>query len=322
MAPELLLAVAVPAAVTAPHLLRLRSAAPATAATLWLLALMLRALLAIGAAVFVLRYLPRMSFLQALGRWCWHNIVPLAGEDLGFSGHRLAHAAAILPALALGASLLSVAFGVGRAMVAVALHVRRAVVGEGPLGTTLVRDPQVVVGVAGLGRGRVVISDAAVRELDPDELCASLAHERAHIRRWHRPLLVAGTLLAGIARWLPGTRAAEQGLVLSLERHADELAVAETRDPLALASAICKAARSSLRPAMALALTGGGQLGLRLEYLLGSRTPRRSPAAERGLQVLAIAMAATTLGLLTGLPTWAVALPPDTGTSPATSCPH
>jgi hypothetical protein len=50
-----------------------------------------------------------------------------------------------------------------------------------------------------------------------------------------------------LGRPVPGTRAALRGLLLSLDRDADEFAVARTGDPLALASAICKVAGGSAR---------------------------------------------------------------------------
>jgi hypothetical protein len=316
---ELAVAAAVPIAIVLPHLLPLHAVTPSTAAAVWLLALTLRALVGVGAAIFIFVYLPESSLFEAVTRWCLHNLLPLVGADLGVSGHRLAHAAVILPALALAGSLLWVATGVARAAMALNLHLRRNETGEGPFGSTIVRDDQVLVAVTGTGRARILVSDAALTTMDGGELAASVVHEVGHVRRRHRPLLVLASGLGALGRCLPGTAAAERELAFSLERDADEYAVRQTSDPLALASAICKAGTAASR--RLLALGGRARVGLRLEYLLSGGRRRRRPGLENGVRALAVVMAAMALGVTATLPAWALATPGDRAGVPA-ACPH
>lgn len=293
-------------AIAAPHRLPLGRLSPGTAAAIWLLALALRALTVVGAVVFLLVSLPQSVVFEAIARWCLHELWPLLVTGLGLSGHSLADAAVFLPALALAASMLWLGFGAARAALGLRRYVRERQFGRGPHGTTLVADNEVLVALAGFGRPRVIVSDAALGTLDREELEASLAHERGHVRGRHRPLLYAGALMRAIARPLPGTAAAERALALALEREADAFAVAETRNPLALASAICKAAGS--RPlAGASALGGKGGVAVRLECLLDDRAPRGGGAAERSVRALAAVFAAVTLGAALSLPAWAAA---------------
>ena len=214
---ELALVAGVLAAIAAPHVLPLDRVTPLWAAWLWLSGLALRALAAAGLAVFVLVYLPTTDLFRAIAEWCWHDLLPVLAFDLGISGHPLAPAAAIAPALALAASLLWLFGGLVRAWLTLRGRLAMAL-GEGPRGSTVVDEAQILVGVTRVGRGRIVISHAALWNLDAEELAACLAHEEAHIRR-HRPLLLAGSVLGALGRALPGTRAAERELAFQLERN-------------------------------------------------------------------------------------------------------
>lgn len=303
---ELGVAVVIPAGVALPHLLPLHKVDPATAAVVWFAALAVRALVAIGGAVFAFVYMPRTGVYDAVAHWCWHEALPLVATHLGFSGHPVVHAAILLPALALAGSVLWLLFGLARAWLLLRVRLRRAV-GVGPLGSTVIEDQDVVVGVTGLGRGRILVSRRALGVMDADELEASLNHELGHIHRRHRPLLLVASLLAALGRLLPGTTAAERALRFSLERDADEYAVRQTRDPLALASAICKAATA--RPlAASTGLGGGGRVALRLDYLSGL-APRASQRLERGARALALGLALMALALSATMPSWALADP-------------
>lgn len=321
MAPiEVAVGVAVPVAIGLPHVLPLHRVAPATAAVIWMSALALRALVAVGGALFVFVYLPRTGIYSALAEWCWHEALPLLSTHLGFSGHPLVHAAIVLPGLALAVSMLWLLFGLARAWLLLRSSLRRAI-GEGPLGSTVIEDDGIVVGVTGLGGGRIVVSRAALGAMDADELEAGLSHELGHIHRRHRPLLLAASLCAALGRLLPGTAAAEGELRFSLERDADEYAVRRTRDPLALASAICKAARG-VAPAGATGL-GSGKVALRLDYLEGQAHPA-GRRLERATRVVAVCLVATTLALAVTLPSWALAVPKAEHTLSSTGgdCPH
>lgn len=309
-------------AVIAPHVLPVDRAAPAFATATWLLALALRGLTALGAVTFLVLTLPQSALFEAVARWCLHNVMPLLTSELGLSGHSLADGAVVLPVLALAGSLVWLAFGAARATLAMRRYLRHRARGVGPHGATVVADPDVVVALTGFGRPRFLVSDAALRALDPDELAASFAHERGHVRRRHRPLLVAGGVLGALGRLLPGTVAAERGLALSLEREADEYAVAQTHDPLALASAICKAAGGRFS-VLAPGLGGRGAVAIRLECLLDRRPAPRTRAFERHVRWLASSLAVLTLALAPSAPAWAMAeQPPASPEHAALVCRH
>lgn len=313
---ELAIVLLLPPLVVMPHVLPLQRVAPASAAVVWLLALGLRAILALGAAVFLFVYLPNAGLLHVATHWCFHALLPFLTEALGMRGHSVVDLASLLPGLALAASAFWVAFGLARAGLALRVFLRRRARGRGPLGSTIVEEDAVIVAVTGIGRGEIVVSRAALETLDGDELAASVAHERGHLRRRHRPILVAGRVLAALGRPIPGTRAAERALSFSLERDADEYAVRETRDPLALASALCKAAGAKPALPSLVALHGRGGLPLRLEYLMAGGEQRSAAALERSARLLAGLLAVSVLGLALAVP--AVAL----GAVPSATPPH
>ncbi len=317
---EALLVVAVLLGIALPHFLPLHAVAPRTAVTVWLSALALRALVALAMAAFIFLYVPQTDTFGAVADWCWS----LVSHHLGLSGHPLAHAAVILPALAIAGSLLWVLFGLVRGALALRLLLARRSLGEGPYGSMVVHGDEILVAVTGVGRARVVISHSALGAMDREELEASVAHELGHIRRRHRPLLLIGSAFKGLGRLLPGTGAAERELSFHLERDADEYAVRSTQAPLALASAICKASTAREGSAVLPALGGSGRVSLRLDYLVGARRPA-GVLLERSTRVLAALTASLVLALGGTLPAWATASAEQAVQADATltaSCPH
>ncbi len=308
MTEEVVLALIVVGGVSVPHLLPLDFASPRRAAVLWTLALVLRALVSVAAAVFVLAYLPHSDLFRAVADWCVHTILPLLVSHL--SGHGVGHIAVVLPGLALAASMLWAIVSLIRGAVSLRLRLRARHRGSGPFGSTVVSDPEVLVAVPMLGRARLVVSDSALATLDEGELRASLAHELGHIHRRHRPLLIAAAGLAALGRALPGTRTAERELRFHLERDADAYAVSVTRDPLALASAICKAAGNHLGRAVT-ALAGGRRVSVRLDYLLEADPGHRPRGVEWAVRGTTVLLAGLVLPLLLTLPGWALAGPAD-----------
>ncbi len=277
-----------------PHVFPLQRVAPMTAAAAWFSALAIRAAVAVGAAVFVFVHVPQTAVARAVADWCWHRVLPILTEVLGFSGHPVSHAAVALPALTLAASVMWLGFGLLRGWIALQRTLRRTV-GPGPLGSTVVEQEEIVLGVPKFGRGRVVVSDQALRAMDDAELEAGLAHELGHIHRRHRPLLLLGSVLAALARPLPGTRATERRFTFSLERDADEYAVQRTHDRLALASAICKAAVARPSPVLA-ALGQAGSVAERLRFLVDQvEVPSRRLERSARAMVAALGLAAVLL---------------------------
>jgi Zn-dependent protease with chaperone function len=298
----LALAAVVSTAIAVPHLLRLDRSSPAAAATIWCCALTLRAVTVVAAAVFVIVVLPTTELFGLVTHWCWHTVLPLLAAHLGLDGHRLGDAAVILPAFLLAASVTSVAFGVARAAGSVRAFVRQAELGPGPQGSVMVGGSDVIVAAAGLHRPQVLVSAGALVVLDDDELAVSLEHERGHIARRHRFVLVLAQLLFALSRPLPGTRRAMRELMHHLERDADAWALARRNDPLALASAICKAATASssaAAPPVAAIPLGGGATTRRVRALADPGPRRRGRHAVR---LLAAAMVAMTLMAGSALP--------------------
>jgi len=268
-----------------PHVLRLERADPAPAAVLWTAALGLRALVVVGTVAAALVLLHPAHLLRAFAEW------PCAPH------HRLAgHALAAVGGLALVISVVWALWRVVQAAVAVRRLVRTAV-GRGPHGSVIVGGEEVVLAVAGLAHPTLVVSAGALARLDDDELAAAIAHERAHIRRRHRFVVLFAELCRVIARPLPGTAKAVRELRFHIERDADRSAVRERADRLALASAICKAATAAARPGIA--SLGGDGTAARVRELLQDATPDRH---RRRLRALAAGAAALAVGAALSLP--------------------
>ena len=268
-----------------PHVLRLERADPAPAAVLWTAALGLRALVVVGTVAAALVLLHPAHLLRAFAEW------PCAPH------HRLAgHALAAVGGLALVISVVWALWRVVQAAVAVRRLVRTAV-GRGPHGSVIVGGEEVVLAVAGLAHPTLVVSAGALARLDDDELAAAIAHERAHIRRRHRFVVLFAELCRVIARPLPGTAKAVRELRFHIERDADRSAVRERADRLALASAICKAATAAARPGIA--SLGRDGTAARVRELLQDATPDRH---RRRLRALAAGAAALAVGAALSLP--------------------
>lgn len=297
---SLLLALLAGAAITMPHLLALDRAHPATAAVIWLAAVCVRALVALFVAVFLVFYVPTTALFALVTHWCWHTALPLMASHLGLNGHSIGDVALLAPVLALAVSLVSVSVALWRATRAVSAWVRRNSIGAGPQESVIVGEHDVVVAAAGLRRPRVIVSAGALMCFDDEELAASLAHERGHIARRHRFALVTAEVCRSLARLLPGTRRAVAELNFHLERDADRWALERKHDPIALASAICKAARPPQGAGGALlAALSGGAVTRRVRQLLeGAAVPGRRGA----LDVLAVSMVVLVVGLGAALP--------------------
>ncbi|MDQ3723040.1 MAG: M56 family metallopeptidase [Actinomycetota bacterium] len=295
----LLAALLVGAAITAPHRLSLERAHPATAALIWLAAVCLRALVALFVVVFFVFYVPTTALFGAVTHWCWHTALPLMTSHLGLSGHSVADVALLAPVLALAVSLVSVSVGLWRAARSVSAWVRRTSIGPGPQESVIVGEHDIVVAAAGLRRPRVIVSAGALTSFDDEELAASLAHERGHIAHRHRFALVIAEVSRSLARLLPGTRRAVAELIFHLERDADRWALVRSHDPIALASAICKAAQPRGVARGALLTLSGGAVTRRVRQLLEDTG---APCRRTRLDVLATGMVILVLGLSAALP--------------------
>ncbi len=96
----------------------------------------------------------------------------------------------------------------------------------------------------------ILLSDALVARLAPEELEAAIAHELGHIRGLDARYLTFFRTLSRMMRWDPFLALLARSLTRREEYQADDEAVALTRQPLALARALFKA--STLPPPVAL----------------------------------------------------------------------
>jgi plasmid stabilization system protein ParE len=244
------------------------------------------------AALLVAQAVTSSALFEAVMHWCWHELLPLV------DAHPLGAVALVLPGLALLVSLGRTTVALANSARSVSSSLARASLGPGPAGSLVVDDPGFLLAAAGLRRPRVVVSPAALRALDAEELAAGLAHERGPIVRRHRWVLVFAELLRATAKPLWGTSVAHSELGFHLERDADRFAVERGHDPAALAGAICKAAGMRI-PAPACAL-GGSLVTRRVRLLLEEEVPGRAPRRAPGL--LAVAMAAIIVSGSVALP--------------------
>lgn len=131
---------------------------------------------------------------------------------------------------------------------------------------------------AGLWRPCVILSKRIVSGLSEEELRSVLFHELRHV--WNRdPLrLLVVRFLADALWFLPVARSLARDFVDAVEESADDWAVEATRQPVELASALVKTARTGVISAVPLVSGFAGNLSVedRVERLLGMPVQRRS----------------------------------------------
>lgn len=301
MARDLLVAAvalcAVAGASVAPHLLPLERAAPLPAAVVWFCGLAARVLAALTAAVGAAFYLPAPLVTQS-GHWCVSVVIP-GGAEAVVTGHQVAQAIALIPAVIVAFATVGAVRKIAREAARVRRLLRDEVLWTGPGGASVIGGQSVVIAAAGLSRPRLLVSAGALVALDDEELAASLDHERGHITRRHRYVVVAAEILAGIAHLIPGTERARLETLHHLERDADQWSLGRANDPAALARAICKAA---LEPARSPVVTGlaSGRTVRRVEALL--RPDAGTVAWRRSITAVAAALVAAPLVAASAVP--------------------
>lgn len=153
-------------------------------------------------------------------------------------------------------------------------------------------EPMATVGVV---MPRVIVRPSLVARLDEEELTAALLHEAEHVRGYD-PVryLVAWWALAvnPVGHWVLGDELSRW--ILLRETHCDREAVLHGGSPPALAQALVRAARASMRPVAGLCTGMPTALELRVGLLLAyaERAPERccrSPALR--LAMLAVGAA-------------------------------
>lgn len=284
-------------------LLPLDKAAPLAAAGAWLSAVAARAILVVLLALLVVFYAPT-PLIGAIGHWCVAVPLPLAELELVITGHLLAQVIVITPAVIAGVSLCRALVRTWREARRVSRLLDTELLWIAPGDAAVVAGGGVFVATAGISKPRLVVSTGALVALDDDELAASLDHERGHIRRGHRFILLACDVFMGLACFVPGARAARPEIAYHLERDADQWSLRRNHDPVVLARAICKAA---LTPATGPALTGlaTGRTVRRVETLL--RTDQGLAPRRRVATGMSVGLALTCVLALSAVPATAAA---------------
>jgi Zn-dependent protease with chaperone function len=129
-----------------------------------------------------------------------------------------------------------------------------------------------------------------VRALDPGQLHAVLAHERAHLAGHHHLLIALARIARRVLPFMPLMRDADAQVARLAELHADDAAT-RTHDPRPLAVALVVLATAA-SPAPALAAAGTDAVA-RIHRLLGPAEPPLDPVRRQLLQAAIVALAVT-----------------------------
>jgi hypothetical protein len=160
---------------------------------------------------------------------------------------------------------------------------------EPTLGAVLVEHAQPAVYCVAGRQPTVILTTGAVQALDPSQLDAVLAHERAHLTGRHHRLLAMARIGREVLPFVPLMRDAEEQVARLVELHADDAAT-RARDPQLLATALVVLATGA-SPASALA-AGATDSVQRIHRLLGPGEPL-GRVRRRLLRVAAVAFALT-----------------------------
>ena len=176
---------------------------------------------------------------------------------------------------------------------------------EPALGAVLVEHPEPAAYCVAGRRPTVILTTGAVAALDPAQLRAVLAHERAHLAGRHHRLLAMARIAGQVLPFLPLMRDADAQVARLVELHADDAAT-RASDPRSLATAlVVLATGTSPEPALAAAATDAVQ---RIHRLLGPAEPLgwarrqllRATAAALALAPVLLAMAPAAAALALG----------------------
>jgi Zn-dependent protease with chaperone function len=167
---------------------------------------------------------------------------------------------------------------------------------EPTLGAVLVDHAQPVAYCVAGPQPTVIVTTGALQALDPRQLDAVLAHERAHLTYHHHWLLAIARIASQVLPFIPLARDAATQIARLIEMHADDAAIG-ARDGEVLATAlVALAGTASPAPGLAAAATDAVQ---RIQRLLGPAEPlgrvrRRLLRAGAGALALAPVLLALT----------------------------
>jgi Zn-dependent protease with chaperone function len=237
----------------------------------------------------------------------WHWVTHRPAQDAVRGDHWVAQTlAAVLVLELLGVLLLSgvrTARTRRRHRALLELVVRPAATGAD---TRLLDHPAPVAFCIPGGRPLLVLSSGMVAELNPAELAAVVAHERAHLAEHHPLLLLPFLAWRAALPVLPAAERAHEAVGELVEMRADDVALRslpgpEPRRTLAAAIVAVAAGAGGQLPDGALAVTGGAT-AVRVRRLLTPADPL--PAAVRVaalLSAVALLLGPTVLVLLPAL---------------------
>lgn len=160
----------------------------------------------------------------------------------------------------------------------------------------------------GIARQRIYVSSALLDALTPDEAVAVLCHEWAHVQRRDILWNTVVRLLRDVLWFLPSSHTAWHAMVASQDEACDALAARMTRQPLVLARALVKVARSKQDGALPLLsrvnmfAQAGDTPRLRVEHMIRlsqlSTTPPRATSIGAGMLAVIVMIAAMLPALL------------------------
>src|SRR5487761_1715705 len=222
---------------------------------------------------------------------------------LGLAGLGLILAGAVLARTAVTATTHLRA--AGRQALRHAQTARLVGVPDPALGAVLVEDSRPAAYCVAGRHPTVVLTTGAVAALNPGQLDAVLAHERAHLDSHHHRLLAMARIGRQVLPFLPLMRDADAQVARLVELHADD-AAQRARGPRPLATALVTLATTgSPAPALAAAATDTVQ---RIHRLLdpaeplgtGRRQMLRATAAALALTPLLLALVPAVVALALG----------------------
>jgi Zn-dependent protease with chaperone function len=176
---------------------------------------------------------------------------------------------------------------------------------EPALGAVLVEHSQPAAYCVAGRHPTVILTTGALEALDPAQLDAVLAHERAHLTGRHHRLIAMARIGRQVLPFLPLMRDADAQVARLAEMHADD-AAARASNPRSLATAlVILATAGSPGPGLAAAATDAVQ---RIQRLLGPAEPLgrgrrqllRTTAAVLALTPALLALAPAVLALVLG----------------------
>jgi len=176
---------------------------------------------------------------------------------------------------------------------------------EPALGALLVDDVQPAAYCVAGPHPTVIMTTGALRALDPDQVNAVVAHERAHLARHHHRFLAVARIGCQMLPFIPLMRDTATQVTRLVEMHADDAATSD-RDTRPLAVALVVLATSG-SPAPALA-AGATDTVQRIERLLSKAEPLsrvrryllRAGAVGVALTPLLLALAPAVVALALG----------------------